>query len=165
MTFRWRRAAINIFELVVNASADMKLSPTIGLHWYSKTLYDKSGEQQLWHRFGSRASDPNGAVYSLPEWLEEKTWNLSLEECLFYQVKILGTAKPYCFHNGQQHFSSSYNNRLSRKPDHLKPMCHLFSYVSKKKYASYLAIGTAQQLVKQTGDLPVPSICEMRLPN
>jgi replication-associated recombination protein RarA len=34
-------------------------------------------------------------------------------------------------------------------------MCHLSCY-SPKSNASYLAIGTAQQLVKQTGDLPIP---------
>jgi replication-associated recombination protein RarA len=33
-------------------------------------------------------------------------------------------------------------------------MCHLSCYLSYN--ASYLAIGTAQQLVKQTGDLPIP---------
>ena len=34
--------------------------------------------------------------------------------------------------------------------------CAIYLATSQKSNASYLAIGTAQQLVKQTGDLPVP---------
>jgi replication-associated recombination protein RarA len=34
---------------------------------------------------------------------------------LILSSEDIGNAKPYCFHNGQQYFSSSVNNRLSRK--------------------------------------------------
>jgi putative ATPase len=34
--------------------------------------------------------------------------------------------------------------------------CAIYLATSPKSNASYLAIGTAQQLVKQTGDLPIP---------
>jgi putative ATPase len=38
----------------------------------------------------------------------------------------------------------------------LLSQCAIYLATSPKSNASYLAIGTAQQLVKQTGDLPVP---------
>jgi putative ATPase len=46
--------------------------------------------------------------------------------------------------------------RLLSRENYFESSCSVFATLPKSN-ASHLAIGTAQQLVKQTGDLPVPA--------
>jgi putative ATPase len=63
--------------------------------------------------------------------------------------------KPYCLYNGQQYVSGGYHHGYPESRIILS-QCAIYLATSPKSNASYLAIGTAQQLVKQTGDLPIP---------
>jgi putative ATPase len=61
--------------------------------------------------------------------------------------------KPYCLYNGQQYVSGGYHHGY---PESRIILSQCAIYLATLLKASYLAIGTAQQLVKQTGDLPIP---------
>jgi putative ATPase len=158
------RKLLNIFELVVNASAEDEVFITndrvFELVQQNTVLYDKSGEQHydIVSAFikSIRGSDPNGAVYWLARMIEGgQDVKFIARRMLILSSEDIGNANPTAFIMANNVFQavSTIGYPESRI---ILSQCAIYLATSPKSNASYLAIGTAQQLVKQTGDLPVP---------
>ena len=158
------RKLLNIFELVVNASDEDEIEITndrvFELVQQNTVLYDKSGEQHydIVSAFikSIRGSDPNGAVYWLARMIEGgEDVKFIARRMLILSSEDIGNANPTAFIMANNTFQavSTIGYPESRI---ILSQCAIYLATSPKSNASYLAIGTAQQLVKQTGDLPVP---------
>jgi putative ATPase len=158
------RKLLNIFELVVNASADTEIIITndrvFALVQQNTVLYDKSGEQHydIVSAFikSIRGSDPNGAVYWLARMIEGgEDVKFIARRMLILSSEDIGNANPTAFIMANNTFQAVATIGYPESRIILS-QCDIYLATSPKSNASYLAIGTAQQLVKQTGDLPVP---------
>ena len=158
------RKLLNIFELVVNASAEDEITITnqkvLDLVQQNTVLYDKTGEQHydIVSAFikSIRGSDPNGAVYWLARMIEGgEDVKFIARRLLILSSEDIGNANPTAFIMANNTFQavSTIGYPESRI---LLSQCAIYLATSPKSNASYLAIGHAQQLVKQTGDLSVP---------
>ncbi|HMK07187.1 MAG TPA: replication-associated recombination protein A, partial [Flavobacterium sp.] len=158
------RKLLNIFELVVNASAGDKVLITndrvMELVQQNTVLYDKTGEQHydIVSAFikSIRGSDPNGAVYWLARMVEGgEDVKFIARRMLILSSEDIGNANPTAFIMANNTFQavSTIGYPESRI---ILSQCAIYLATSPKSNASYMAIGNAQQMVKQTGDLPVP---------
>ena len=158
------RKLLNIFELVVNASNEDKILITnekvLKLVQQNTVLYDKTGEQHydIVSAFikSIRGSDPNGAVYWLARMIEGgEDVKFIARRMLILSSEDIGNANPTAFIMANTTFQavSTIGYPESRI---LLSQCAIYLATSPKSNASYMAINQAQQLVKQTGDLPVP---------
>jgi putative ATPase len=158
------RKLLNIFELVVNASDEDEIEITndrvFKLVQQNTVLYDKSGEQHydIVSAFikSIRGSDPNGAVYWLARMIEGgEDVKFIARRMLILSSEDIGNANPTAFIMANNTFQAVTTIGYPESRIILS-QCAIYLATSPKSNASYLAIGTAQQLVKQTGDLPVP---------
>ena len=158
------RKLLNIFELVVNASDEGEISITndrvFELVQQNTVLYDKSGEQHydIVSAFikSIRGSDPNGAVYWLARMIEGgEDVKFIARRMLILSSEDIGNANPTAFIMANNTFQAVTTIGYPESRIILS-QCAIYLATSPKSNASYMAIGTAQQLVKQTGDLPVP---------
>ena len=158
------RKLLNIFELVVNASNEDEIKITnsrvFELVQQNTVLYDKSGEQHydIVSAFikSIRGSDPNGAVYWLARMIEGgEDVKFIARRMLILSSEDIGNANPTAFIMANNTFQAVATIGYPESRIILS-QCAIYLATSPKSNASYLAIGTAQQLVKQTGDLPVP---------
>nr|WP_315223662.1 replication-associated recombination protein A [uncultured Flavobacterium sp.] len=158
------RKLLNIFELVVNASASDEIIITndlvFALVQQNTVLYDKSGEQHydIVSAFikSIRGSDPNGAVYWLARMIEGgEDVKFIARRMLILSSEDIGNANPTAFIMANNTFQAVATIGYPESRIILS-QCAIYLATSPKSNASYLAIGNAQQLVKQTGDLPVP---------
>jgi putative ATPase len=158
------RKLLNIFELVVNASNEEKIIITnekvLQLVQQNTVLYDKTGEQHydIVSAFikSIRGSDPNGAVYWLARMIEGgEDVKFIARRMLILSSEDIGNANPTAFIMANNTFQavSTIGYPESRI---LLSQCAIYLATSPKSNASYMAINEAQQIVKQTGDLPVP---------
>ena len=123
-------------------------------------LYDKTGEQHydIVSAFikSIRGSDPNGAVYWLARMIEGgEDVKFIARRMLILSSEDIGNANPTAFIMANNTFQavSTIGYPESRI---LLSQCAIYLATSAKSNASYMAIGKAQQVVKQTGDLSVP---------
>ena len=158
------RKLLNIFELVVNASNEDEILITndlvFSLVQQNTVLYDKTGEQHydIVSAFikSIRGSDPNGAVYWLARMIEGgEDVKFIARRMLILSSEDIGNANPTAFIMANNTFQAVTTIGYPESRI-LLSQCAVYLATSPKSNASYLAIGTAQQLVKQTGDLPVP---------
>ena len=158
------RKLLNIFELVVNASEENEISITndrvFELVQQNTVLYDKSGEQHydIVSAFikSIRGSDPNGAIYWLARMIEGgEDVKFIARRMLILSSEDIGNANPTAFIMANNTFQAVATIGYPESRIILS-QCAVYLATSPKSNASYLAIGNAQQLVKQTGDLPVP---------
>ena len=158
------RKLLNIFELVVNASDEDEIEITndrvFELVQQNTVLYDKSGEQHydIVSAFikSIRGSDPNGAVYWLARMIEGgEDVKFIARRMLILSSEDIGNANPTAFIMANNTFQAVTTIGYPESRIILS-QCAIYLATSPKSNASYLAIGAAQQLVKQTGDLPVP---------
>ena len=158
------RKLLNLFELVINASTDDKVIVTndrvLSLVQQNTVLYDKSGEQHydIVSAFikSIRGSDPNGAVYWLARMIEGgEDVKFIARRMLILSSEDIGNANPTAFIMANNTFQAVATIGYPESRIILS-QCAIYLATSPKSNASYLAIGTAQQLVKQTGDLSVP---------
>ncbi len=158
------RKLLNIFELVVNASPEGPITITndkvMELVQQNTVLYDKTGEQHydIVSAFikSIRGSDPNGAVYWLARMIEGgEDVKFIARRMLILSSEDIGNANPTAFIMANNTFQavSTIGYPESRI---ILSQCAVYLATSPKSNASYMAIGEAQALVKQTGDLPVP---------
>ena len=158
------RKLLNIFELVVNASSEGQITITndkvMQLVQQNTVLYDKTGEQHydIVSAFikSIRGSDPNGAVYWLARMIEGgEDVKFIARRMLILSSEDIGNANPTAFIMANNTFQavSTIGYPESRI---ILSQCAVYLATSAKSNASYMAIGEAQQLVKQTGDLSVP---------
>jgi putative ATPase len=158
------RKLLNIFELVVNASNEDEIIITnevvLQIVQQNTVLYDKTGEQHydIVSAFikSIRGSDPNAAVYWLARMIEGgEDVKFIARRMLILSSEDIGNANPTAFIMANNTFQAV---SIIGYPESriLLSQCAIYLATSPKSNASYLAIGTAQQIVKQTGDLPVP---------
>jgi len=158
------RKLLNIFDLVVNASNDDNIIITndsvLKLVQQNTVLYDKTGEQHydIVSAFikSIRGSDPNGAVYWLARMIEGgEDVKFIARRMLILSSEDIGNANPTAFIMANNTFQavSTIGYPESRI---ILSQCAVYLATSPKSNASYMAIGKAQQIVKQTGDLAVP---------
>lgn len=158
------RKLLNIFELVVNASSSENVVITndmvLKLVQQNTVLYDKTGEQHydIVSAFikSIRGSDPNGAVYWLARMIEGgEDVKFIARRMLILSSEDIGNANPTAFVMANNTFQAV---SIIGYPESriILSQCAVYLATSPKSNASYLAIGNAQKIVKQTGDLPVP---------
>ena len=158
------RKLLNIFELVINAATTEEVIITndrvFELVQQNTVLYDKSGEQHydIVSAFikSIRGSDPNGAVYWLARMIEGgEDVKFIARRMLILSSEDIGNANPTAFIMANNTFQAVTTIGYPESRIILS-QCAIYLATSPKSNASYMAIGNAQQLVKQTGDLPVP---------
>lgn len=159
------RKLLNIFELVVNASADGQIIITnekvLALVQQNTVLYDKTGEQHydIVSAFikSIRGSDPNGAVYWLARMIEGgEDVKFIARRMLILSSEDIGNANPTAFIMANTTFQAVATIGYPESRI-LLSQCAIYLATSPKSNASYMAINEAQQIVKKTGDLSVPT--------
>ncbi len=157
------RKLLNIFELIVN-SEDGKVVITndkvLEKVQQNTVRYDKTGEQHydVISAFikSIRGSDPNAAVYWLARMLEGgEDVKFIARRLLILASEDIGNANPTALILANSTFQSvsMIGNPESRI---ILSQCAIYLANSPKSNASYMAIGEAQKLVRETGDLSVP---------
>ncbi|WP_162126324.1 replication-associated recombination protein A [Flavobacterium phycosphaerae] len=158
------RKLLNIFELVVNASPEGQVTITndkvLELVQQNTVLYDKTGEQHydIVSAFikSIRGSDPNGAVYWLARMIEGgEDVKFIARRMLVLSSEDIGNANPTAFIMANNTFQAVATIGYPESRIILS-QCAVYLATSAKSNASYMAIGDAQAMVKQTGDLSVP---------
>lgn len=158
------RKLLNIFELIVNATEEDSIEITnekvIQLVQKNTVLYDKTGEQHydIVSAFikSIRGSDPNGAVYWLARMIEGgEDVKFIARRMLILASEDIGNANPTALIMANNTFQAVTTIGYPESRI-LLSQCAIYLATSAKSNASYLAIGKAQQIVKQTGDLSVP---------
>lgn len=162
------RKLLNIFELVIHAldistnstSIEITNEKVVQLVQKNTVLYDKTGEQHydIVSAFikSIRGSDPNGAVYWLARMIEGgEDVKFIARRMLILASEDIGNANPTALIMANNTFQAVTTIGYPESRIILS-QCAIYLATSAKSNASYMAIGKAQQLVKQTGDLPVP---------
>lgn len=158
------RKLLNGLELVINSSAEENIVLTNELITQSiqqnLSLYDKSGEMHydIISAFikSIRGSDPNGAVYWLARMLEGgEDLKFIARRLLILASEDIGNANPTALVIANNSFQAVTTIGYPEARIILS-QCAVYLANSPKSNSTYEAIGKAQQMVRQTGDLPVP---------
>jgi len=157
------RKLLNIFELVVNTEkAPIRITNELVLSKIQKNtvLYDKTGEQHydIVSAFikSIRGSDPNAAVYWLARMIEGgEDAKFIARRMLILASEDIGNANPTALILANNTFQAV---NIIGFPESriILSQCAVYLASSVKSNASYEAIGKAQTIVKETGDLSVP---------
>ncbi|ARV09200.1 AAA family ATPase [Winogradskyella sp. PC-19] len=158
------RKLLNIFELIVTSYSENKITITneavLKQVQTNTARYDKTGEQHydIISAFikSIRGSDPNAAVYYLARMIEGgEDVKFIARRLLILSSEDIGNANPTALVIANNTFQavSVIGNPESRI---ILSQCVTYLASSPKSNAAYEAIGKAQQLVKETGDLSVP---------
>ncbi|MEX1384146.1 replication-associated recombination protein A, partial [Lutibacter sp.] len=157
------RKLLNIFELVVNSEDEpIIITNELVLSKIQKNtvLYDKTGEQHydIISAFikSIRGSDPNAAVYWLARMIEGgEDAKFIARRLLILASEDIGNANPTALIMANNTFQAVTTIGFPESRIILS-QCAVYLASSPKSNASYEAIGKAQALVKETGDLSVP---------
>ena len=123
-------------------------------------IYDKSGEQHydIISAFikSVRGSDPNAAVYWLARMIEGgEDPKFIARRLIILASEDIGLANPNALLMANAAFDAI--ERIGMPEGRIiLSQATIYLAGSPKSNASYMAIGTAQKIVKKTGDLPVP---------
>lgn len=158
------RKLLNIFELIVTTESSDVVSITnemvLSKVQQNTVLYDKTGEQHydIISAFikSIRGSDPNAAVYWLARMIEGgEDVKFIARRLIIAASEDIGNANPTALVIANNCFQAvaTIGNPESRI---ILSQCVTYLASSPKSNASYMAIGKAQKLVRETGDLPVP---------
>ena len=158
------RKLLNIFELLVNSfnTDNIEITDEVVLEKIQNNTvrYDKTGEQHydIISAFikSIRGSDPNGAVYWLARMIEGgEDVKFIARRLLISASEDIGNANPTALVIANNAFQAVTTIGFPESRIILS-QCATYLACSPKSNAAYMAIGKAQQLVKQTGDLSVP---------
>lgn len=157
------RRLLNIFELIVNSeNSPIEITNDMVMQKVQKNtvLYDKAGEQHydIISAFikSIRGSDPNAAVYWLARMIEGgEDVKFIARRLLILASEDIGNANPTALVIANNTFQAVHTIGYPESRIILS-QCTIYLATSPKSNASYRAIKEAQQLVRQTGDLPVP---------
>ena len=158
------RKLLNVFELVINATEGDEIiinnERVLQVAQQNTVLYDKTGEQHydIVSAFikSIRGSDPNGAVYWLARMIEGgEDVKFIARRMLIAASEDIGNANPTALVIANNTFQAVTTIGYPESRIILS-QCAVYLATSPKSNASYEAIGIAQKLVRQTGDLPVP---------
>ena len=158
------RKLLNGLELIINGFSDDKI--LINNEIVTKNIqqnlakYDKTGEMHydIISAFikSIRGSDPNGAVYWLARMLEGgEDLKFIARRLLISASEDIGNANPTALVIANNAFQAVTTIGYPEARIILS-QCAVYLANSPKSNATYEAIGKAQQLVRQTGDLSVP---------
>lgn len=158
------RKLLNLLELVINSDEGKKKIITnekvISAAQRKTVLYDKKGEMHydVISAFikSIRGSDPNAAVYYLARMIEGgEDVKFIARRLVILASEDIGNANPTALVLATNAFQAV---NLIGYPEAriILSQCVTYLASSPKSNASYAAIGKAQSLVQQTGDLPVP---------
>ncbi len=158
------RKLLNLLELVISSAEKGKIQLTNELvHSLIKDktiLYDKSGEQHydIVSAFikSIRGSDPNAALYYLARMIEGgEDPKFIARRLLILSSEDIGNANPTALVMATNCFQAV---SIIGFPESriILAQCVTYLACSAKSNASYAAIASAQALVAETGNLPVP---------
>lgn len=159
------RKLLNIFELIITSYGESEkiviTNDAVLQKVQSNTVrYDKTGEQHydIISAFikSIRGSDPNAAVYWLARMIEGgEDVKFIARRLLILASEDIGNANPTALVMANTTFQavSVIGHPESRI---ILSQCATYLASSAKSNAAYEAIGKAQQLVRETGDLSVP---------
>ncbi len=158
------RKLLNIFELLVTTESSDEVIITNEMVQQkvqqNTVMYDKTGEQHydIISAFikSIRGSDPNAAVYYLARMIEGgEDLKFIARRLIILASEDIGNANPTALVIAANSFTA-VNTIGYPEARIILSQCVTYLATSPKSNASYMAINKAQQLVKQTGDLPVP---------
>lgn len=158
------RKLLNIFELIVTTEMTDKVVITndlvISKIQKNTVLYDKTGEQHydIISAFikSIRGSDPNAAVYWLARMIEGgEDVKFIARRLIIAASEDIGNANPTALVVATNCFQA-VNTIGYPEARIILSQCVTYLASSAKSNASYMAIKKAQQLVRETGDLPIP---------
>jgi putative ATPase len=159
------RKLLNVFELVVQSMDNEKKividnDTVMQIVQQNMAIYDKGGEQHydIISAFikSIRGSDPNAAVYYLARMLEGGEDPLFIARRLvILSSEDIGNANANALLLANNCFQAV---NMIGMPEGRIVLAQTVTYLasSAKSNASYEAINSAQMLVQQTGDLPIP---------
>lgn len=158
------RKLLNALELAVYATEDKKVVLTnallLSVIQQNLALYDKAGEMHydVISAFikSVRGSDPNAAVYYLARMIEGgEDPKFIARRLVILASEDIGNANPNALLLASNCFDAV---NMIGMPESRIILAQTATYLaaSPKSNAAYLAINKAQDLVRQTGDLPVP---------
>ncbi|WP_370477902.1 replication-associated recombination protein A [Tamlana flava] len=158
------RKLLNIFELIVNSfnTDSVTITDEIVLKKVQNNTvrYDKTGEQHydIISAFikSIRGSDPNAAIYWLARMIEGgEDVKFIARRMLIAASEDIGNANPTALVIANNTFQA-VNTIGYPESRIILSQCATYLACSPKSNAAYMAIGNAQKLVKDTGDLSVP---------
>lgn len=158
------RKLLNTFEIVVNGLPNEETPITndfvVKIIQQNLVRYDKTGDQHydIISAFikSIRGSDPNAAVYWLARMLEGgEDPKFIARRLLILSSEDIGNANPTALVIANNCFQAV---NVIGMPESRIILSQTVVYLatSPKSNAAYMAINNAQELVKQTGNLPVP---------
>ena len=158
------RKLLNIFELLITSEAGNKITITndfvLQKVQNNTVRYDKTGEQHydIISAFikSIRGSDPNGAVYWLARMIEGgEDVKFIARRLVILASEDIGNANPQALMLANNTFQAV--NVIGHPESRIiLSQCATYLACSPKSNAAYMAINSAQLLVKETGDLAVP---------
>ncbi len=159
------RKLLNGLELVVNSLSNAETiritdESVLSQIQQNMALYDKTGEQHydIISAFikSIRGSDPNAAVYWLARMIEGgEDVKFIARRLLILASEDIGNANPTALIMANNAFQAVTTIGYPEARIILS-QCAVYLATSPKSNSTYMAIKKAQQLVKQTGNLPVP---------
>ncbi|MGY3054431.1 putative ATPase [Pedobacter sp. UYEF25] len=158
------RKLLNVLEIAINGIGGEEILITnenvLEHAQQNLALYDKAGEQHydIISAFikSIRGSDPNAAVYWLARMIEGGEDPLFIaRRLLILSSEDIGNANPNALLLANNCFAA-VNVIGYPEARIILSQCVTYLASSAKSNAAYQAIGKAQSLVKQTGNLPVP---------
>lgn len=159
------RKLMNLLEIVVqqvekNNPIVITNEVVVSIAQQRIALYDKKGEQHydIISAFikSMRGSDPNGAVYWLARMIAGgEDIKFIARRMLIFASEDIGNANPNALLMANTCFDAV--SKIGYPEGRIiLSQCAIYLATSVKSNASYMAIGAALDLVKQTGDLSVP---------
>ncbi|PJA07345.1 MAG: AAA family ATPase [Flavobacteriales bacterium CG_4_10_14_0_2_um_filter_32_8] len=158
------RKLLNTLEIVVNSfdTEPIEITNDLVVEIVQQNIvrYDKTGDQHYdiisAYIKSIRGSDPNGAVYWLARMLEGgEDPKFIARRLLILSSEDIGNANPTALVIANNCFQAV--NVIGMPESRIiLSQATVYLATSPKSNASYEAIGNAQQLVKQTGNLSVP---------
>jgi putative ATPase len=158
------RKLLNLLEIVIDSFKEEEIvienDMVMKVAQQKVALYDKSGEQHydIISAFikSIRGSDPNAAVYWLARMIEGgEDVKFIARRLLILASEDIGNANPNALLLATNCFQAV--NVIGYPESRIiLSQCVTYLASSAKSNASYMAINTAQAIVKQEGDLPVP---------
>jgi putative ATPase len=159
------RKLLNVFEIIIGTfqhQPQIIITDEIVMQNAQQSLarYDKDGEQHydIISAFikSIRGSDPNAAVYWLARMVEGgEDAKFIARRLVILAAEDIGLANPNALLLANACFQAVENVGWPESRIILSE-CTLYLAGSPKGNAAYMAINKAQQLVQQTGNLPVP---------
>jgi putative ATPase len=158
------RKVLNLLELVVDSepSGKVVITDELATNVAQKkiAIYDKSGEQHydIISAFikSIRGSDPNAAIYYLARMVEGgEDVKFIARRMVILASEDIGNANPTALVMATNAFQA-VNVIGYPEARIILAQCAVYLASSPKSNASYRAIEEALQLVRETGDLPVP---------